>query len=74
MVADTEAGRHDRPAPEPDTVAAGTATAGTVAADTAVLEEIQQRVLWLATRIIDAANHDRHIGDGVKVGGHQASG
>src|SRR5260370_31208331 len=39
----------------------------------AVLEEIQQRVLWPATRIVDAANHDRDTGDGVKVGGHQAS-
>src|SRR5690242_15999302 len=38
-----------------------------------VLDTIQQRVLWLATRIIDAANHDRDTGDGVKVGGHQAS-
>lgn len=42
-------------------------------ADLAVLEQIQQRVLWLATRIVDAANHDRDTGDGVKVGGHQAS-
>jgi pyruvate dehydrogenase E1 component len=42
-------------------------------ADLAVLDEIQQRVLWLATRIVDAANHDRDTGDGVKVGGHQAS-
>ena len=41
--------------------------------DPAVLDEIQQRVLWLATRIVDAANHDRETGDGVKVGGHQAS-
>jgi pyruvate dehydrogenase E1 component len=41
--------------------------------DPAVLEEIQQRVLWLATRIVDSANHDRETGDGVKVGGHQAS-
>src|SRR6202041_2416789 len=38
-----------------------------------VLAAIQQRVLWLATRIVDAANHDRDTGDGVKVGGHQAS-
>ncbi|WBB56851.1 pyruvate dehydrogenase [Verrucosispora sp. WMMD573] len=38
-----------------------------------VLDEIQRRVLWLATRIVDAANHDRGAGDGVKVGGHQAS-
>ncbi len=41
--------------------------------DPAVLDEIQRRVLWLATRIVDAANHDRDTGDGVKVGGHQAS-
>ena len=45
----------------------------TAAADLAVLDEIQRRVLWLATRIVDAANHDRDTGDGVKVGGHQAS-
>ena len=37
-----------------------------------VLEEIQQRVLWLAVRIVDAANHDRPPGE-IKVGGHQAS-
>src|ERR1700755_3625686 len=42
-------------------------------ADTDVLDTIQQSVLWLATRIIDAANHERSTGDGVKVGGHQAS-
>jgi pyruvate dehydrogenase E1 component len=47
--------------------------AGGPGTDLAVLEEIQQRVLWLATRIVDAANHDRDTGDGVKVGGHQAS-
>ncbi len=41
--------------------------------DPAILDDIQQRVLWLATRIVDAANHDRDTGDGVKVGGHQAS-
>jgi pyruvate dehydrogenase E1 component len=41
--------------------------------DLATLEEIQRRVLWLATRMVDAANHDRDTGDGVKVGGHQAS-
>ncbi len=38
-----------------------------------MLEEIQQRVLWLAVRMVDSANHDRDAGDGVKVGGHQAS-
>ena len=46
---------------------------GVSGGDQAVLEEIEQRVLWLATRIIDAANHERDTGDGVKVGGHQAS-
>ena len=39
--------------------------------DLAVLKEVEQRVLWLATRIIDAAN--RREGGEVKVGGHQAS-
>ncbi|WP_084728693.1 transketolase-like TK C-terminal-containing protein [Streptacidiphilus neutrinimicus] len=49
------------------------ATATPDAADLELLDEIQQRVLWLATRVVDAANHDRATGDGVKVGGHQAS-
>lgn len=49
-------------------------TAGRRAApDFDALEEIQRRVLWLAVRIVDAANHERDTGDGVKVGGHQAS-
>src|SRR3954467_9653151 len=48
-----------------------TPTAGSP--DPAVLDEIQRRVLWLSTRIVDAANRDRVTGDGVKVGGHQAS-
>jgi len=38
-----------------------------------LLDEVAQRVLWLATRIVDAANHDRSNPDGIKVGGHQAS-
>ncbi len=33
---------------------------------------MQQRILWLAVRMVDHANHDRPAGD-VKVGGHQAS-
>lgn len=37
------------------------------------LDQIQERVLWLATRMIDAANRERAVRDGVKVGGHQAS-
>jgi pyruvate dehydrogenase E1 component len=51
----------------------GVGPAGASQADLAVLAEIEQRVLWLATRIVDSANHDRDTGDGVKVGGHQAS-
>lgn len=38
----------------------------------AAMEAIQRRVLWLATRMIDHANHGRPQGE-VKVGGHQAS-
>lgn len=38
-----------------------------------VLQEIQERILWLAVRMIDYANHDRVNTDGIKVGGHQAS-
>ena len=47
--------------------------------DLATLESIQQRILWLAVRMVDHANHERllppPVGDGghVKVGGHQAS-
>ena len=41
-------------------------------ADLATLEAVQQRILWLAVRMVDHANHDRPAGD-VKVGGHQAS-
>ena len=37
------------------------------------LEAIQDRVLWLSTRMIDYANSDRPNVDGIKVGGHQAS-
>ena len=44
--------------------------------DVEVLERVQQRVLWLATRMIDHANRERPavVGDmAIKVGGHQAS-
>ena len=40
-------------------------------ADLDVLRQIERRVLWLATRIIDHAN--RRAETSVKVGGHQAS-
>ncbi len=38
-----------------------------------LLESVARRVLWLAVRMVDSANHDRDLHDGVKVGGHQAS-
>jgi pyruvate dehydrogenase E1 component len=40
---------------------------------TQALEEIQRKVLWLATYMIHYANHVRPNLDGTKVGGHQAS-
>lgn len=43
------------------------------APDIELLEEIQQRVLWLSTNIVEHANHQRPNVDGLKVGGHQAS-
>ncbi len=39
----------------------------------AVLHELEKKVLWLSTWMIHNANHLRDNGDGVKVGGHQAS-
>lgn len=49
-------------------------TAALTAAPATALEEIQQRLLWLATRIVDHANRERPNPDvGIKVGGHQAS-
>ncbi len=38
-----------------------------------LLEEIQDRVLWLSAQIIHHANNIRPSVDGLKVGGHQAS-
>ena len=38
-----------------------------------VLREIEERVLWVATAIIDHANRVRPNPSGLKVGGHQAS-
>ncbi|WP_051466599.1 transketolase-like TK C-terminal-containing protein [Actinomadura oligospora] len=38
-----------------------------------VLREVEQRVLWLSTAIVDHANRVRPNPTGLKVGGHQAS-
>ena len=44
------------------------------AVDVNVLAEIERKVLWLSTAIIDAANSPaRKDPDGLKIGGHQAS-
>jgi pyruvate dehydrogenase E1 component len=39
----------------------------------AVVDAIQDRILWLAARMIHEANAGRPKKDGIKVGGHQAS-
>jgi len=39
----------------------------------ATLDEIQRKLLWLSTLMIDHANHQRPNPDGSKIGGHQAS-
>jgi pyruvate dehydrogenase E1 component len=41
--------------------------------DDRALREIEERVLWLATAIVDHANRVRPNPGGLKVGGHQAS-
>ncbi len=41
--------------------------------DIALLEELERKILWLATWTIHNANHVRPSTDGLKVGGHQAS-
>lgn len=38
-----------------------------------ILGELEKKVLWLASWMIHNANHLRDSGDGLKVGGHQAS-
>ena len=38
-----------------------------------MLEQIQNRVLWLAVKMVHFANQERFNDDGIKVGGHQAS-
>ncbi len=39
----------------------------------AMLSELERKVLWLSTYMIHHANHEVNRGDGLKVGGHQAS-
>lgn len=63
----TERAATDEPSVNGRPLSAG-ATVGATALDT-----IAQRVLWLSTAMIDAANRGRPDSSGVKVGGHQAS-
>ena len=42
-------------------------------ADLQILNELERKVLWLASWTIHHANHLRDNTDGLKVGGHQAS-
>ncbi len=42
-------------------------------ADLACLQELERKVLWLASWTIHNANHIRPNQDGMKIGGHQAS-
>ncbi|MGE0061619.1 MAG: transketolase [Xanthobacteraceae bacterium] len=44
-----------------------------MASDLDILRELEKKILWLASWTIHNANHLRDNGDGVKVGGHQAS-
>lgn len=57
--------------PEVDHIRPTTSTGSGV--DVATLRDISQRVLWLSTAVVDAANRGRPNTSGVKVGGHQAS-
>ena len=41
--------------------------------DLAILRELERKVLWLSTYMVHHANHEIDRGDGLKVGGHQAS-
>jgi pyruvate dehydrogenase E1 component len=50
-----------------------TSPAPTTAESLRTLEQVQRRVLWLATSIVHHANNVRETRSGVKVGGHQAS-
>src|SRR3954452_8228810 len=55
------------------TVSTPTLSAHDAVEDYEVLRDIENRILWLSTAIIDHANRVRPNPSGVKVGGHQAS-
>jgi pyruvate dehydrogenase E1 component len=43
------------------------------ATNLAILRELERKVLWISSYMIHYANHEVDRGDGLKVGGHQAS-
>ena len=43
------------------------------AATLSMLAELERKVLWLSSYMVHHANHEVNRGDGLKVGGHQAS-
>jgi pyruvate dehydrogenase E1 component len=51
----------------------GVAPSASRAETIAMLRELERKVLWLSTYMIHHANHEIDRGDGLKVGGHQAS-
>ena len=55
------------------TTSAVPATAAPYDESEATLREVEQRVLWLATAVVDHANRVRTDPSGLKIGGHQAS-
>ena len=67
--------RHRVGASEPGPIGSSSAASSSAGSSSReiVLEEIQDRVLWLAVRMIHEANVVRPNTDGVKVGGHQSS-
>ncbi|HUS95234.1 MAG TPA: transketolase [Hyphomicrobiaceae bacterium] len=51
----------------------GAGTSGVTPDTLAMLRELEKKVLWLSSYMIHHANHEVDRGDGLKVGGHQAS-
>lgn len=52
---------------------ASRAFAGHDASTVEILRQLERKVLWLSSYMIHHANHEVDRGDGLKVGGHQAS-
>lgn len=64
---ETSVQRHPAPSVNERPLSAASSFSGST------LDAVAQRVLWLSTAIIDAANRGRETPGGIKVGGHQSS-